>query len=374
NVDIDTLPVIRYVDGTSVFKGGEYESEGSLLSIIRDTGDIFEGNNSENRIENVEDNINKGDDSESKPDDSPLKEIYTGQTFTSFALLDQCLKRYSTRMGFETKIVKVENDNNVCIKKIYKCRYGDKYLSKKKLDPTANREQESAYDYEEPQILLDIALEDYHRISVVQNEGELLPTSTFQVLQRIRGQEIDVRNVVELDSKKVSDGHGLGLCKMALNIAITNGSNKTLEDILQQFIDEQISVQNENISEQELNQENDEFSISNTHQHKSKGRPANKRYLMAIEENNSKNSSSSNQAETSELGSKKKNKPREKPKRLNDAHTQVLTFLRTNVEEEFKLILKKRNIPEKLNELDALIAKAKQREKDGQNSAQPTSM
>ncbi|CAG8775572.1 35141_t:CDS:2, partial [Racocetra persica] len=65
---------------------------------------------------------------------------------------------------------------------------------------------------------------------------------------------------------------------------------------------------------------------------------------------------------------------REKPKRLNDAHAQVLTFLRTNVEEEFKLILKKRNIPEKLNELDALIAKAKQREKDGQNSVQPTSM
>ncbi|CAG8761420.1 6078_t:CDS:2 [Cetraspora pellucida] len=63
---------------------------------------------------------------------------------------------------------------------------------------------------------------------------------------------------------------------------------------------------------------------------------------------------------------------REKPKRLNDAHAQVLTFLKTNVEEEFKLILKKRNIPEKLNELDALIAKAKQREKDGQSSVQST--
>ncbi|CAG8734006.1 13025_t:CDS:2, partial [Cetraspora pellucida] len=63
---------------------------------------------------------------------------------------------------------------------------------------------------------------------------------------------------------------------------------------------------------------------------------------------------------------------REKPKRLNDAHTQVLTFLKTNVEEEFKLILKKRNIPEKLNELDALISKAKQREKDGQSSVQST--
>ncbi|KAF0526229.1 Nnf1-domain-containing protein [Gigaspora margarita] len=64
---------------------------------------------------------------------------------------------------------------------------------------------------------------------------------------------------------------------------------------------------------------------------------------------------------------------REKPKRLNEAHGQVLTFLRSNVEEEFKLILKKRNIPEKLNELDALIVKARQREKDGQNSVRPTS-
>ncbi|CAG8795101.1 24919_t:CDS:2, partial [Racocetra persica] len=124
-------------------------------------------------------------------------------------------------------------------------------------------------------------------VQVVQNKGEPLPTRTFQVLQRICRQEIDIRNIVKLDSKKVSYSRGLGLCKKALNIAITNGSNKTLENILQQFIDKQISVQNKNIFEQKLNPENNEFTI---------------------EKNNSKNSSSSNQAEISELGSKKKNK------------------------------------------------------------------
>ncbi|CAG8459665.1 4063_t:CDS:2 [Racocetra persica] len=49
---------------------------------------------------------------------------------------------------------------------------------------------------------------------------------------------------------------------------IMTGSNNVLESILQRFIDEQISVQNKNTSEQELNQKNNSFSISNLCQHK----------------------------------------------------------------------------------------------------------
>ncbi|CAG8620386.1 17809_t:CDS:2, partial [Racocetra fulgida] len=98
-------------------------------------------------------------------------------------------------------------------------------------------------------------------VQIIQNKGEPLSTSTFQILQRIYRQEIDIKNIVELDLKKVSYGRGLRLCKKALNIVITNGSNKTLEDILQQFIDKQIS---------------------------GKDHSANKRYLTMIEENNSK--------------------------------------------------------------------------------------
>ncbi|CAG8744904.1 1116_t:CDS:2, partial [Racocetra fulgida] len=117
-------------------------------------------------------------------------------------------------------------------------------------------------------------------VQIVHNEDEPSSTGTFQVLQRIRGQEINVRNAVKLDSKKVVYGRGLGLCKKALNIAITNGSNKVLKDFLQRFIDEQVLLQ-------------------------SKGRPANKRYLTATEDYNSKNIRSSNQDES---GQKKKNK------------------------------------------------------------------
>ncbi|CAG8447837.1 13062_t:CDS:2, partial [Dentiscutata heterogama] len=65
NIDINTLLIIRYVDETSIFEVGKYESKSSTLSIIGDTGDIFEGDDSENRTENVEDNINKGYDLES---------------------------------------------------------------------------------------------------------------------------------------------------------------------------------------------------------------------------------------------------------------------------------------------------------------------
>ncbi|CAI2198655.1 1445_t:CDS:2, partial [Funneliformis geosporum] len=50
-----------------------------------------------------------------KPDDSLLKKIYTKQTFTSFES-----------------------------RKTYKCHYGDKYISKKRVDPTFNHNKESA--------------------------------------------------------------------------------------------------------------------------------------------------------------------------------------------------------------------------------------
>ncbi|CAG8765432.1 1993_t:CDS:2 [Cetraspora pellucida] len=67
------------------------------------------------------DNTNKTDvfkdgDSENELEDSLLKEIYMDQTFTSFEVLEHCLKRYSIRIGFETKIVRVEKENDICTK------------------------------------------------------------------------------------------------------------------------------------------------------------------------------------------------------------------------------------------------------------------
>lgn len=101
-------------------------------------------------VENIEDGDLEDESkkykggSEDEPENSSLNEINTGQTFTSFEVLEQCLKCYSTRMGFETKIVRVEKENNICSKKTYKCQHGGKYLPKKNLDPTTNRNRESA--------------------------------------------------------------------------------------------------------------------------------------------------------------------------------------------------------------------------------------
>ncbi|CAG8712413.1 383_t:CDS:2, partial [Gigaspora rosea] len=55
NMNIGILSVVGYVDRAGVVK---YKNKG-------------------------------GNDSESEPEDSPLKEIYTGQNFTSFVLLEQ---------------------------------------------------------------------------------------------------------------------------------------------------------------------------------------------------------------------------------------------------------------------------------------------
>ncbi|CAB4488904.1 hypothetical protein RIR_jg32992.t1 [Rhizophagus irregularis DAOM 181602=DAOM 197198] len=51
-------------------------------------------------------------------------ELYSGQTFTSFDVLEQFLKRYATQIEFETKIVRVEKKDDVYAQKTYKCRHG----------------------------------------------------------------------------------------------------------------------------------------------------------------------------------------------------------------------------------------------------------
>ncbi|RIB04129.1 hypothetical protein C2G38_2048703 [Gigaspora rosea] len=150
-------------------------------------------------------------------------------------------------------------------------------------------------------------------IQIVQSNIKSLPTGTFEVLERICGQEVNSRIAVESDSRKVFYGRGLGLCKKALNIAITNGSNTVLEDILHQFINEQTSAQSNNnsasdLSEQGTCQEIDSFKISNPSQHKGRGRPANKRYLSAIENYDNKRVCSDNNVDISKSGLKKKNK------------------------------------------------------------------
>src|SRR5581483_6695805 len=89
----------------------------------------------------VTEDLSEGDDDE--VEDSPLKELYTGQTFISFEVLEQSLKRYSTKRGFNTKIVRVEKEDGVYARKTYKCHHRNKYEPKKKLDPTENRERES---------------------------------------------------------------------------------------------------------------------------------------------------------------------------------------------------------------------------------------
>ncbi|CAG8744599.1 18620_t:CDS:2, partial [Rhizophagus irregularis] len=119
-------------------------------------------------------------------------------------------------------------------------------------------------DYEEPQTLLDMALEDCFgkglilmnemqesSICIIQNKEELLSTETFQALKNIRGQNVYASPVK--NSKKAFYGHRFGLCK------------------------------------------------------KGKGRPSNKRYLSAIENNTMKYAKSNHCDEPAE-GLKKRNK------------------------------------------------------------------
>ncbi|CAG8660416.1 12465_t:CDS:1 [Gigaspora margarita] len=95
----------------NVFENSDLKYQFNLVSVIGNVeNDAFESNDLEYQfnftsvIENVEDNICKSNlKNESK--DSSLKEIYTEQTFSTLELLEKCLKCYSTKMGFETKIV-----------------------------------------------------------------------------------------------------------------------------------------------------------------------------------------------------------------------------------------------------------------------------
>ncbi|EXX62892.1 hypothetical protein RirG_157450 [Rhizophagus irregularis DAOM 197198w] len=130
-------------------------------------------------------------------------------------------------------------------------------------------------------------------------------TGTFYTLNIIRGQEVYNEFIKNLDSKKEIFGRGIGLCKKALNLAIASNSHQVFENLLQQFIEQQtvsLSAQDDDLTEEVL-------GISNPIQHKGKGRPANKRYLSAIENCSNRNANSKNQDqdEVSE-GSRKKNK------------------------------------------------------------------
>jgi hypothetical protein len=90
-------------------------------------------NQVDNDIENSEES-----DINSEPEDSPLKEIYEGQTFTTFEVLEQSLKRYAIQLGFEIRTVRAEKDGGTWSRKTYKCHHGGKYIPKKKVDPTQN--------------------------------------------------------------------------------------------------------------------------------------------------------------------------------------------------------------------------------------------
>ncbi|CAB5360432.1 unnamed protein product [Rhizophagus irregularis] len=192
-------------------------------------------------------------------------------------------------------------------------------------------------DYEEPQILINMALEaclngivneiwefniklipsrwySKEGLSVMdkiqENSIQLIQdgeqrTGTFYTLNIIRGQEVYNEFIKNLDSKKEIFGREIGLCKKALNLAIASNSHQVFENLLQQFIEQQtvsLSAQDDDLTEEVL-------SISNPIQHKGKGRPANKRYLSAIENHSNRNANSRNQDqdEVSE-GSRKKNK------------------------------------------------------------------
>jgi len=39
---------------------------------------------------------------------NPMKEIYSGQTFSSFEVLEQCLKRYAIQSGLEIRTARAE--------------------------------------------------------------------------------------------------------------------------------------------------------------------------------------------------------------------------------------------------------------------------
>jgi hypothetical protein len=90
----------------------------------------------ENDNENDTNEVNDDDESDN---DSPLRDIYTGQTFTTFEILKTCLRRYANNLGFEIKTVRCEKENGIWARKTYKCHHGGKYEPKKNVDLTHNQ-------------------------------------------------------------------------------------------------------------------------------------------------------------------------------------------------------------------------------------------
>ena len=62
--------------------------------------------------ENDNDDVDETSDIDNEPDDSSMKDIYTGQTFTTFVILETCLKRYANKMGFEARTVRCEKERD----------------------------------------------------------------------------------------------------------------------------------------------------------------------------------------------------------------------------------------------------------------------
>ncbi|CAG8763260.1 13520_t:CDS:2, partial [Dentiscutata erythropus] len=318
----DNLPVFetayKGISKDNIFEYNDFENEAKYDDFENEvvTGKIknnkFEDNDSEDTTLSKFKKIYKGvvGDSEDESEDSPLKELYTEQTFTSFKLLEKSNTHSTQCVESMNRVIKLEAnlENSLCqLQAGIKLRLKDeaKYARLQEfqnMNPTAglsnitstifksiddmckktslysnelnnNMNKELNYDidfieddYEEPQVLLNMALEDC--------SGR---------------QEVNNQDAVKLDSKKAAYSRGLGLCKKALDVAIINSSNRSLEGLLQRFIDEQVSNQK---NTQELSEQ--EFMISNPLQHKGKGRSSNKRCLLAIENHDTKNVCSNN--------------------------------------------------------------------------------
>ena len=67
---------------------------------------------SDNEDDANEIDVNETSDIDDEPDDSSLKDIYSGQTFTTFEVLESCLKNYAKRTGFEIRTVRSEKEDD----------------------------------------------------------------------------------------------------------------------------------------------------------------------------------------------------------------------------------------------------------------------
>nr|CAG8502575.1 10351_t:CDS:2 [Entrophospora candida] len=76
-----------------------------------------------NDIHTINDENDKEDDvneASGIDNDSSLKDIYTGQTFKSFKVLEKCLKRYANQTGFEIRTVISEKEDGTWSRKTHK--------------------------------------------------------------------------------------------------------------------------------------------------------------------------------------------------------------------------------------------------------------